>query len=138
MRRKLLLLLALTLALPLFTSGCKQRCFLTEADHNYTTTTLLDGMVAKPDLAYEPLTPRVDAPPTLNHLDRKVRFLSLAEAVANALEHGTVGQIGGGVNDVLGSFQVSTGGGPTPGFFNNNSDAIRVLSLNPARSGQNI
>src|SRR5262249_44725323 len=65
-------------------------------------------------------------------------FLSLAEAVANALEHGTVGQVGGGVNDTLGSFQVSTGGGPTPGFFNNNSDAIRVLSLNPARSGQNI
>src|SRR5947208_1135546 len=84
-------LVALTLFLAL-SGGCKQRCFLTEADFERTTTTVLDGMELKPDLPYSPLTPITDAPPTLNHLERKVRFLSLAETVSIALEQGTVGQ----------------------------------------------
>src|SRR5262245_20674114 len=89
--RSKLPLVALTLFLAL-AGGCKQRCFLTEADMGRTQVTMLNGMELAPDLAYKPLTDMVDAPPTLNNLERKIRFLSLAEAVSIALEQGTVGQ----------------------------------------------
>src|SRR5262245_32284128 len=95
-------LLALTMFLAL-SGGCRQRCYLTEEDHNRTQTSILNGMEAKPDLAYKPLIPTVDAPPTLNDLDRKVRFLSLIEAISIALEQGTIGSPGlnGQANDNL-------------------------------------
>src|SRR4051794_7290816 len=116
-------LVALTLFLLALSGGCKQRCFLTEADYGHTTTTLLDGIQLDPKLPYQPLMPQIVTPPTLNNLDRKVRFLSLAEAVAIALEQGTVGQpsllFPGTAQDNLVQF---TGRGVT------SSDAIRVLA----------
>src|SRR5436305_614966 len=82
--------LALLLAVA---GGCKQRCFMTEADFNRLGTTVVDStMELNPELSYRPLNPLCPPPPTLNNLDRKVRFLSLAEAIAVALEQGTVGQ----------------------------------------------
>ncbi len=123
-------LLALTLAV---NAGCKQRGFLTEADQNHTTTTLLDGMQNRADLVAQPIIPSVKAPPTLDDLDRKVRFISLAECVALSLEQGRVGQpsllFPGTAQDNLVQF---TGQGVS------GSDSIRVLALDPARTGTNI
>lgn len=136
MRAKLPLLVALMLILAL-SGGCKQRCFLTEQDFNRTQTTVLNGMEASPDLSYKPLHEAGDAPPTLNHLERKIRFLSLAEAISISLEQGTVGQgsllfPGQGI-DNLTQFAGGAFGGGTTG-----SDAIRVLSLTPAAQGATI
>src|SRR5262245_60222758 len=89
--RSKLPLVALTLFLAL-SGGCMRKCYITEADMGRTVVTQLNGLELAPDLPYKPLTDPVDAPPTLHHLDRKVRFLSLAEAVSIALEQGTVGQ----------------------------------------------
>src|SRR5215204_7111010 len=84
-------LIALTLILAL-AGGCKQRCFMTEADFNRTTTTLLGNSELRPDLSTQPLISPSGAPPTLNNLERKIRFMSLAECIAIALEQGRVGQ----------------------------------------------
>jgi outer membrane protein TolC len=122
--------LALVLAL---TAGCKQRLFLTEADFNHTTTTLLEGMNENPNLGAQPLTEICDAPMTLNNLDRKIRYISLAECIAIALEMGRVGQANilfpGTANDNL---VQSTGRGVT------GSDAIRVFAIEPARVGADL
>src|SRR4051812_4168955 len=71
-------LLTLLLAI---VAGCKQRAILTEADNNYTTTTLVDHMDRDPQLSAQSLIPRSPAPPTLDDMDRKIRFISLAECI---------------------------------------------------------
>lgn len=124
---------ALALVLAMNVAGCKQRLFMTEADFNVTTTTVLEHMQEKPDLGAVPITEYVPAPATLNNLDRKVRFISLAECVAIALEQGRVGQANiifpGQANDNLVQF---TGRGVT------GSDAIRVFAIEPARVGAEV
>src|SRR5215467_1393029 len=108
---------------------------MNEDDFNRTTTTLMDNMELKPDLPDHPLTEMVGPPPTLNNLDRKIRFISLAECVAIALEQGTVGQpsllFPGTSQDNLVSFA-------GPGAGTTSSDAIRVLALDHARVSSNI
>ncbi len=125
--------LALLLAVA---GGCKQRCFMTEADFNRTETTKVQSfMELSPELSYKQLNPLCPPPPTLNNLDRKVRFLSLAEAIAISLEQGTVGQpsllFPGTAQDNLVSFA-------GPGAGTTSSDAIRVLALDYARVASNI
>src|SRR5262245_42230882 len=114
-------------------AGCKQHCFVTAEEFNAVQTSCSFNLENKPDLACQPTIPLVEAPPTLYNLDRKIRFLSLAEAVATALEQGTVGQgsllFPGTAQDNLIRF---TGNGVT------GSDAIRVLALDPARTGAEI
>lgn len=127
-------MLGCTLALLLaVVGGCKQRCFMTEADWNGTVTSTMDGLELHPDLAHTPTLQITKSPPTLNDLDRKVRFISLAECIALALEQGRVGQpsllFPGTAQDNL----VSFGG---RGVFG--SDSIRVLALDPARVGSDI
>ena len=74
MRSKLLwTTLALLLAVA---SGCKQRCFMTEADWERTVTTRLDGDELRPDLSAQPLITPSPPPQTLRDLERKTRFLS--------------------------------------------------------------
>jgi outer membrane protein TolC len=123
-------LLALSVVL---LGGCKQRCFMTEQDFQRTTTTSLQYLEEKPDLGAQPLTELVPAPPTLTNLDRKVRFISLAECIAIALEQGRVGQpsllFPGQSLDNLVQF---TGRGIS------GSDAIRVFALQPALQGAEI
>jgi outer membrane protein TolC len=115
------------------TAGCKQRCFMTEADWNRTTTTVLDHQEEAPSLSAEPLIQPCQSPPTLGDLDRKVHFISLAECIAMSLEHGRIGQpsllFPGTAQDNLIQF---TGRGVT------GSDALRVLALDPARAGADI
>ncbi|MFO0929111.1 MAG: TolC family protein [Gemmataceae bacterium] len=123
-------------ALLTLVGGCSQRCFMTEAEFNRTTTTFLEGMELKPDLATKPITEITDPPPTLTNLDRKVRFISLAECVAIALENGRVGQANllfpGTANDNLVQYSGAPGSAVTA------SDAIRVFALAPARAGAEI
>ncbi len=113
--------------------GCKQRAFMTEADYNAVVTTNIDDKQLDPELHAAAMTDIVTPPPTLESLDRKVRFLSLAEAIAIALEQGTVGQpsllFPGNALDNLIQF---TGRGVS------GSDAIRVLAVDPARAGSEI
>jgi outer membrane protein TolC len=70
----------------------------------------------------------------LYNLDRAIRYLSLAEAVAISLEQGTVGQPsllfpGIGLDNLIAAPQ----GSPPSG-----SDSIRVLSMDPATTAANI
>jgi outer membrane protein TolC len=122
--------LALLLAV---TAGCKQRAFMTEADFNQVQTTSLENMEYKPDLGAQPITELIGPPPTLNNLDRQIRFVSLAECIAISLESGRVGQpsllFPGSSLDNLVQF---TGRGVS------GSDAIRVLALAPAQTGADI
>jgi outer membrane protein TolC len=114
-------------------SGCKQRCFMTEADHNRTVTSLLDGMEDAPDLSARPAINPSPPPQTLRDFERKVKYISLAECIARALEHGRIGQpsllFPGTAQDNLVQF---TGRGIA------GSDAVRVLALDPARAGADI
>lgn len=109
------------------TGGCQRRCFVTEEQFNATTTTIASHLEHKIDAACHPVTDPCGPPPTLHDLDRKIRFLSLAEAVATALEQGTVGQpsllFPGTALDNLVQFT---------GFGTSGSDAIRVFAIDPA------
>lgn len=115
------------------TTGCRQPCLTFEADlDHYRKMTL-------PDLENDPgaVAPRVAGhlltPATVNDPDRKPRPLTLAEAVAMALENGNVG------NQLVAQ----------PGFLTDNlvnyngrdvagSDNMRVLRLDPAIAGSDI
>jgi outer membrane protein TolC len=119
-------------------AGCKQRYFVTEQDFNAVRTatyTALDPL--NPELSAQPVTHPVPPPPTLENLDRKVRFISLAECIALALEQGRVGQpsllFPGTALDNLVQFVGPGGINAIAG-----SDAIRVLALDPAYRGASI
>lgn len=114
-------------------SGCKQRIFMTEQDYQHTVTSTLEGQELHPDLSTTPMINPSGTPMTLRNLDRKVRFISLAECIAIGLEQGRVGQpsllFPGTAQDNLVQF---TGRGVA------GSDSIRVLALDPARAGAEI
>jgi outer membrane protein TolC len=67
--------------------------------------------------------------PTVSDPERTIRYISLAESLAIALERGRIGTQGGIPNDNLVSFA---------GRGDSSSDAIRVLSLDPAIVGADI
>jgi outer membrane protein TolC len=75
-----------------------------------------------------PLTNLVKAPPTVNEPERPQRPMTLQEAIALALENGTVSgnNPGSGVADP--NFPRFNGAGS----LNGQTDAIRVIALNPA------
>lgn len=140
--KELLVGLALAVAV---TAGCKEQCYLHECDRDH----YLQGMGLPPNLDCNPeaslvpsgLDPR--APATVDDAEREPYYLTLNEAIALAIEHGTVGSqfinvgstfIGQGAiqsvsNESLGSFQ---------GSAVTLSDGIRVLALEPAVTGANI
>lgn len=113
--------------------GCKQRCFVTADDLRDVENRVPMDLPHDYAIGSKPVIPFSGAPATLGNLDRKIRYLSLAEAVAIALEQGTVGQPsllfpGIGLDNLV---QFS-GNGAT------GSDSIRVLSLDPATVGAGI
>lgn len=114
--------------------GCKQQCFMNECDYrHYHDIGLPPNLECKPPQCLPPLAGNVPAPTTVLDPDRPPRYISLAEAIAIALEQGEIGaenaQGAGGSNDTLASF---AGGGVSL------SDSIRVLSLDPAILATNI
>ena len=128
--------LALLLAV---VAGCKQQCFLRECDFEHYRKDLSGMLEYKPDVTAAPVTSVIhsdgDHPTTVFDPDRKVRYLSLAEAISIALEQGTRGPgVGTGTgDDTLVRFN---GFGRSGALLT--SDHIRVLSLNPALAGTNL
>ncbi len=118
--------------------GCKQHCFVTECDiNNYRQA--LGGLNAPahlehdPGAGLDPITQLVGRPKTVLDTDREIRWITLREAIALALEQGNIGSqspnFPGVGNDNLVTFQ---------GRFVSGSDAIRVLALDPAIVGADI
>jgi outer membrane protein TolC len=115
-------------------AGCKQRIFLTEEQVETYQGTVPGNLAVNTQIGAEPVIPPVDAPETLFNLEKfKVKYLSLAEAIATSLEKGTVGQPsllfpGVGLDNEV----QFTGRGVT------GSDSIRVLALDPATVGAGV
>jgi outer membrane protein TolC len=116
--------------------GCKQTCFLNECDYPHypelsKATAPLDG---NPSLAVTPTVHAMPKPSTIADPDRKLRFLTLQEAFAQALENGSTG-----IENILNPgtstpLSLNFGrSGPVQG-----TDAIRVFSLDPAIVGAGI
>jgi outer membrane protein TolC len=128
---------AVWLALAGTLAGCKQQCFLNEGDYEHYTKdlNLPATLPTDPAASTKPLSRAGDVPlpTTVNNPALPIHYLSLAEAVAMALEHGTVGSQSviqpGFPNDNLVSFAGRTVFG---------SDSIRVLALDPAVVGADI
>jgi outer membrane protein TolC len=106
--------------------GCRQQSFLTEPDYHDFRALACPLHLDPAELVTPP--PAMTPPPmTVDDTQRETRYLSLREAIAIALEHGTVGVqnplVAGSANDILGGF----GAGIVQ-----LDDSIRVLALDPA------
>src|SRR5579884_3794717 len=110
--------------------GCKGRVFLTEDQLNIYKGPVPANLQENPNVGATPTIPLTNAPPTLYNLDRQIRYLSLAEAVATALEQGTVGQ-----PSLLFPGVGLDNGVQFAGTGVSGSDSIRVLALDPATVG---
>jgi outer membrane protein TolC len=116
------------------TAGCKQMCFIHECDYNhYRDLGLTPQLENNPSATITPSSANVPKPPTIYDPERSPRYLSLAEAIAMALENGDPGSpaLNGTTND-------------DPGLVAQRSRTvsqasnIRVLSLFPAIVGPDI
>jgi outer membrane protein TolC len=115
-------------------AGCKQRIFMTEEQAEQYNGLIPSNLQTNTNVGCEPTIPPVGPPETLFNLEKfQIKYLSLAEAVATALEQGTVGQPsllfpGVGLdNEVIFAGRGVSG-----------SDAIRVLAMDPATVGANL
>ena len=132
--------LVFTLAMALASlAGCAQRCFLNKEDYEKSQQQLglPPGLETDTTLNYRPTTDaREPTPPNVDDPEREPYYLSLAEAIAIALEKGSTGiqsvRQPGAINEDL------VTGIPTGGFQFSASDSVRVLTLNPAIAGATI
>src|SRR5438477_88371 len=108
-------------------SGCKQQCFIYECDYK----THIQGQHLPVDLDTNPAYGSILAAPAANSIaptdvnnpEREIRYISLSEAIAIALERGTIGQGFNGLpNDILIGLDQGRG----------QANSIRVLSLDQA------
>src|SRR5215467_2006779 len=75
-------------------AGCQKKCYMTEADvkaYGSATTLVPPDLETNPHDAIVPRTGNTPPPMTVLDTDRRPRPLRLAEAIAIALEQGTVG-----------------------------------------------
>jgi outer membrane protein TolC len=148
-------LVALALAyLSMAVVGCKQQCFIHECDVTgpdyYKRLLLPEGIDCNAAAACQPgLANYVKEPSTVLNADLPIRYISLQEAIAIALEQGQVNQapalIDSSVNETPGilaarmdsliNFTAFRG---TSGITDNVADSIRVLALEPAMNGADI
>jgi outer membrane protein TolC len=114
------------------TAGCNQQCFITEPDLDHYRQIMPAGLETNPAASLIPPTSTIPAPGTVLNPERPRRYLSLSEAIALALENGSVGSplLNGISNFNLASF---TGRGIAPPEV-----GIRVLALDPAIVGADI
>lgn len=130
-------LIGLTLAM-LVSVGCKQQLFIDRHDYEDAHSLSL-RLNAPPDLeqnpspALQPGAHAPPAPPTVDKPDRPIRYLSLPEAIALALESGNVGSQNQNFPGVPIDSLVSFSGRTVFG-----SDNIRVFALDPAIAGADI
>jgi outer membrane protein TolC len=114
--------------------ACQRPCYLSENDFNHAATIAIPAnLECDPKLSVVPQTGTVPAPTNVEDVQRPIRYLSLREAIAIALEHGTVGlespTTPGTAVDTLGGFLGTTV---------QSSDGIRVLAIDPAVVANNI
>src|SRR5712692_2968075 len=110
--------------------GCKQQCFLNECDYkHYLDIGLSPRLEFDPTVSIQPTAVTAPAPSTVLDPERKIRYLTLAEALALALEQGRVGD-----QDPQGITLTSLINIGIPAA----SDTIRVLALDPAISATDI
>ncbi len=114
------------------TVGCKQQCYVTECDLNHYANLMPANLEFDPGASIIPSGSSVPAPATVLNPEREIRYLSLPEAIAMALENGTPGSptLNGTANISLASFQGRSVFAPEVG--------IRVLALDPAIVGSDI
>ena len=112
-------------------SGCTQR-FMSEKVYNEAHSSLMlpPSMELAPALSASPLTELMPKPPTVSSPDRPPHYLSLQEAIAIALENGASGRVQPGPD----GDDTSLAGG-TIGRLTSQSDAMRVVALDPAAAG---
>ena len=108
--------------------GCQKQCFLSQSDFkNAQPGGIPLDLECNPSYSIVPPPGSTPSPTTVEDTTREPRYLSLREAIAIALENGTVGVENpanpGLANDTLGGFQ---------GAAVVSADAIRVLALDPA------
>ena len=110
--------------------GCQSHYMLPPNPHFDYSLKLADLPDAPPNIDGEFST---RDPATVENLNRKPRYMSLGEAIALALEQGTVGsqsvRNAGFSNDELGFFAGTSVGG---------TDSIRVFAMDPAIAGATI
>jgi outer membrane protein TolC len=117
-------------------AGCKQRIFMTQEVWDTYQGLVPANLPNNPNVGCEPTIPPATEPENLYNLERfRIRYLSLKEAIAIALEQGTVGQpslLFPGISlDNLVQFA-------GPGVGVSGSDSIRVLAMDPATIGATI
>ncbi|MBX7103237.1 MAG: TolC family protein [Gemmataceae bacterium] len=123
------------LAAAFVTVGCTRTVYLSETDANHYAKALGTplNLETNPHATIVPEARNTPAPTTVTDPDRPIRYMSLAEAIAIALEQGNIGSqsalFPGIVNDNLLQFN---------GRFVGASDSIRVLALDPAVTGADI
>jgi outer membrane protein TolC len=129
--------------------GCKQQTFLTLEDYKFYQGQMIQNLATDQNIVTKPTIDPTQAPMTINDTNREVRYISLAECMAIALEQGTTGNTN--VDTVASGFSGSGipavptsrdqpaafAGAQTNARFSG-SDAIRVLRLDPAVAGANL
>jgi outer membrane protein TolC len=116
------------------TGGCKERVFMTECDLRHYNTLAVANLDVTPDATSHPVIGAVGAPPTVVQPEREIRFVSLQECLAIALEQGTTGnQNPNFVSIFTGSDNLVTFAGRAIA-----TDQIRALALDPAILGASI
>lgn len=126
--------------------GCKERVFMTECDLNHYRDLMPKHLENNPTATNSPTIDPVNNPPTINTPERDIRYISLAECIAIALEQGNIGA--NQFSPAIGPNGTSPAGitadsplGFQPGSSTNPftaTDQIRVLSLVPAAVGATI
>src|SRR5262245_24016981 len=121
------------------TLGCQKQCFLNECDRDHYASALglTPDKECNPAAAIVPSTSTMGVPMTVSDPDREVRFLSLQEAVALALEGGTTGSLalnGQSTDLTVSSFSPR----PFRAFEFSQENGIRILALEPAIVGADI
>jgi outer membrane protein TolC len=117
--------------------GCTRTCYMTEAELQSCSSAMAAALprdlATNPHAAIVPYLPNTPKPMDVNDVDRPVRYMTLQECIAIALEQGNIGSTSalfpGIANDNLVAFTGQTVVG---------SDSIRVLSFDPAIFGANI
>jgi outer membrane protein TolC len=113
--------------------ACQRPCYLNEADFKNAPVHLPANLDCDPKLSVIPQTGLVPPPTTVDQTQRPPRYLSLREAIAIALENGTVGvqspNAPGTAVDTLSAFAGTTV---------TSSDGVRVLAIDPAVVANNI